>query len=76
MLDRLTRQQPQQQLQLLVGDGAALRRMSTPKCSYSSARWPDAERVGDPAVADDVQHAHVLGQPDRIPERQHAQRPA
>ena len=45
-------------------------RMSSPKCSNSSGRYPRAEDVGRPALADDVEHGHVLGEADRVVERQ------
>jgi hypothetical protein len=61
--------QPAQQPQLLVGDPATLFDCQAEMLELLGP-IPEGQRVHGPPAADDVEHRHVLGQPDRVVERQ------
>ena len=65
-----SRQQAQQQRQVVVGQRSATAGLDAEVLVLLEA-VPYAEHVGDTAAADDVQDAHVLCQADRVVEGQH-----
>ena len=67
-VDGFPLQQPAQECERLVGQPAAPIHVKPEMLVFLRA-VADSEGVGDPPLADDVQDAHFLRQPDRIPER-------